>query len=164
MRARVSRALSGQNMLLGPSGGAGAFRTATFVRHGGFSHQLFAWGEDADLALRLCLAGEKVAGLGLDLKHQGGHSVAGSELRSFRARLLARNRVVIAARLYSIPQTVAFGTFFAMVLLAKLPSMVSAGTLGANIRGISEGIRLWRTERTHYRGPRCRLLASWGRI
>lgn len=162
-RARVSRALSGANLLFGPSGGAGAFRKAAFARQGGFCEQLFAWGEDADLALRLYLANEKVVGLGLGLEHQGGHSISSDELKSFRARLLARNRVVIAARLYSVPQTIAFGAFFALVLVAKFPAMVSAGTLTANITGIREGARLWRTARSHYQGPRCRLAASWRR-
>lgn len=44
---------------LGPSGGAAAYRTADFLKVGGFDEALFAYGEDVDLALRLYAAGAR---------------------------------------------------------------------------------------------------------
>jgi len=45
--------------ILGPSGAAAAYRRATFLAVGGFAPQLFAYWEDADLALRLWREGYK---------------------------------------------------------------------------------------------------------
>ena len=44
---------------LGPSGGAAAYRTADFLKVGGFDEAFFAYGEDVDLALRLHAAGAR---------------------------------------------------------------------------------------------------------
>lgn len=156
-RARVYRAIGGAGRLLGPSGGAAAFRRKTFLRMGGFYEPLFAWGEDADLAMRLHLAGHTCAELDLSLPHQGGHSVTAGGVSRRRAQLLVSNRITIAARLYSGPQAVAFAAFLCAVLIAKTPRMVQHGTLGAHYAGIAGACRNVRHARDSYTGPRLRL-------
>lgn len=47
--------------LLGPSGGAAAYRRAAWEEAGGFDPHFFLYGEDLDLALRLRLAGWRAA-------------------------------------------------------------------------------------------------------
>ncbi len=49
-------------LLLGPSGGAGAYRRSAWEEAGGFEPAFFVYAEDQDLALRLRLAGWKAAG------------------------------------------------------------------------------------------------------
>ncbi|HZO37376.1 MAG TPA: glycosyltransferase family 2 protein [Solirubrobacteraceae bacterium] len=61
--------------LLGPSGGAAAYRRSAWDQAGGFDERLFAYGEDVDLALRLRGAGwTAVAAPGARGIHLGGRS------------------------------------------------------------------------------------------
>ncbi len=156
-RAWVYRAIGGGGRLLGPSGGAAAFRRKTFLKMGGFYEPLFAWGEDADLAMRLHLIGEPCASLDLSLPHQGGHSVTAGRVSRRRAQLLVSNRITIAARLYSMPQGLAFAAFLGAVLLAKTPRMIRQGTVGAHWAGITQAGHGLRHARASYTGPRLRL-------
>ena len=119
---------------LGPSGGAGVFPTDLFHRFGGFHEPMFAWGEDADLALRLYAGGVRTATLDLALPHAKGHSVAGDEqLSGFRAFLLARNRVLVGARTFS-------SSFAILAALDKSKSEFSVRpTLLSNIRSATTG-------------------------
>ncbi len=88
-------------LLAAPSGGLAAYRRAAFEHAGGFDEQLFAYGEDVDLGLRLRLAGwtaaEAPSARGV---HEGGASIGvGSprqrELFGFaRGFLLARYGVL----------------------------------------------------------------------
>ncbi len=153
-RSLIERAIRGGEQLIGPSGGAAAFRREAFLEMGGFYEPLFAWGEDADLALRLHLAGHTCAELDLAVPHQGGHSVTAGAVTRRRAGLLVGNRITIAARLYSAPQTVAFGAFLAAVLIAKVPRMIRHGTLGAHVRGVERACRGIPAARASYGGPR----------
>ena len=127
---------------LGPSGGAAILPTDLMRRYGGFAEPLFAWGEDADLAFRLYASGIRTGTIDLALPHAWGHSVEGEpKLHGFRAFLLARNRVLVAARNLSWP-----------LLLIALPLMVLAhlalgvrrarqGLLGPFLRGVGHGLR-----------------------
>ncbi len=160
LRERVYRLAGGGGRLIGPSGGAAAYRASAFRAHGGLHDAYFAWGEDADLALRLSLAGARTEALELGLRHQGGHSVTGAGVRR-RAELLARNRVLLAARLYSLPQALLFGAFLAGVLVLKVPAMVAARTLAANLRGVAAGVRGARAARRAHPGPRLRVRDTW---
>lgn len=160
IRESLYRAVGGAGALLGPSGGAAAYRTSLFRQLGGFYEAMFAWGEDADLALRLHMAGQTCLPLDLGLPHQGGHSVAAGTVTKRRAYLLSRNRIWVAARLYSWPQTVLFTVFLLAVLVAKTPVMLWKGTLWANLRGITSGYSSFRSIRTTYTGRRLRVLAS----
>ena len=78
IREALFRATGGAGALRGPSGGAAAYRPSLFREFGGFYEAMFAWGEDADLALRLHMAGHTCLPLDLGLPHHGGHSVAAS--------------------------------------------------------------------------------------
>lgn len=159
-RAWLYRAIGGAGRLLGPSGGAAAFRRETFLSMGGFYEPLFAWGEDADLAMRLYLIGEPCAGLDISLPHQGGHSVTAGRVSRRRAKLLVSNRITIAARLYTMPQGLAFAAFLGVVLLAKTPRMVRNGTLVAHWAGVATAGRGVRHARASYAGPRLRLTGA----
>ena len=158
-REGLFRATGAAGPLLGPSGGAAAYRTSLFLQFGGFYEAMFAWGEDADLALRLHMAGQTCLPLDLGLPHQGGHSVAAGTVTKRRAYLLSRNRIWVAARLYSWPQTILFTVFLLAVLVAKTPVMLWKGTLGANLRGITSGYSSFRSVRTTYSGRRLRVMA-----
>lgn len=160
-RARLYRSVGGAGRLFGPSGGAAAIRREVFLAMGGFYEPLFAWGEDADLALRLHLRGHGCAALDLALPHLGGHSVTSGTVSRRRARLLVRNRVMIAARLYDVPQALSFGAFLAAVLIAKTPRMIRQRTLGAHLAGVVQGCVGIRSARASYLGPRLGL--SWPR-
>jgi N-acetylglucosaminyl-diphospho-decaprenol L-rhamnosyltransferase len=114
---------------LGPSGGAAVFPTAVFRRFGGFHEDLFAWGEDADLAYRLYASGVRTRTLGLGLPHEWGHSVDGDRaLNRLRAFLLARNRLLVAARTYTWP-----------LLLLALP-VLAVGHCGLALRRARQGL------------------------
>lgn len=147
-------AVTGEGKLWGPSGGAGAFRRERLLALGGFYAPLFAWGEDADFAIRAAQQGEKTAAIPLTLNHLGGHSVSSSEGRRFRVRILIRNRVVIAGRLYSNGLCLLFFVFSVVVLLAKSPRLLASGTLVAWLSGFVEGCRLFPGERRRYSGVR----------
>lgn len=159
-RGKLYLAVGGAGALLGPSGGAAAYRTSLFRQFGGFYETLFAWGEDADLAMRLHLAGHSCLPLDLALPHQGGHSVAEAQIAERRAYLLVRNRIWVAARLYSWPLAILFTAFLLAVLAAKIPLMLKQGVLWANLRGVAHGYSTFRAIRTTYTGRRLRVLAS----
>jgi GT2 family glycosyltransferase len=114
---------------LGPSGGAGVFPVALYRRFGGFHEDLFAWGEDADLAYRLYASGVPTRVLDLTLPHARGHSIDGDPgLGRFRAFLLARNRLLVAARVFTGP-----------LLLLALPIMLLAHC-GLGLRRARQGL------------------------
>jgi N-acetylglucosaminyl-diphospho-decaprenol L-rhamnosyltransferase len=138
----IDRAADAGRGPLGPSGGAAVFPVALLRRFGGFHEEFFAWGEDADLAFRLYAAGVRTRALNLSLPHAWGHSVEGDrKLGRRRAFLLARNRVLVAARTFSGP-----------LLLTALPVMVLGhgalalrrvrqGTLVPFLAGVAQGLR-----------------------
>jgi N-acetylglucosaminyl-diphospho-decaprenol L-rhamnosyltransferase len=133
---------------IGPSGGAAVFPTELYQRFGGLHEPFFAWGEDADLALRLYAAGVRTATLDLGLPHAWGHSVAGDgDLSSRRAFLLARNRVVVAMRTLSWPLLLAGLPLAAVSHLALAARRIRQGTLRPFLAGVWRGLR---------EGPRAR--------
>jgi GT2 family glycosyltransferase len=126
---------------LGPSGGAAVFPAAVFDELGGFHAPLFAWGEDADLAFRLYATGLHTRALDLGLPHKGGHSVDGdAELLGFRAYLLARNRILVAARCFSWPLALLAIPFLAVAHLALALRRARQGLLRPFLRGVGRGL------------------------
>jgi N-acetylglucosaminyl-diphospho-decaprenol L-rhamnosyltransferase len=91
-------------VLLGPSGGAAAYRRSAFEAAGGFDEAFFAYGEDVDLALRLRAAGWTAAAAdGARGVHLGGASFGvGSPLQrrlgGFARGFLLRRYGVLRSR------------------------------------------------------------------
>lgn len=126
---------------LGPSGGAALFHAETFSKLGGFDEDLFAWGEDAGLAVRSYAAGIRTHLLLLELEHEGGHSVASPAGQRFKAALLSRNRILVIRRDFSRPFAVTVGTAQLGVILANGVRKVFLGTAKQHFRGIRDGLR-----------------------
>lgn len=146
-RGSVGRRLLGTGALVGPSGGAAVYRVQALRDVGGFDPDLFAWGEDVDVALRLKSAGWGVVEHDAVLQHRGGHSVTDAPTRRVRAYNLARNRWVIAGRHYSRSQVLRMAAFqfaFAPVLAVRA---CKGRVVSAQCRGTWDGLRAFRRER-----------------
>ncbi|WP_406077168.1 glycosyltransferase family 2 protein [Micromonospora sp. NBC_00858] len=140
---------------LGPSGGAAVFPTDLFRRFGGFYEHLFAWGEDADLAFRLYASGVHTRRSELVLPHAGGHSVEGDhKLQAFRAFLLARNRLLVAARTFTWPLMLVAIPVLALAHLGLAVRRVRQGLLRPFLRGVGEGLRGGPSARRQWQGKR----------
>ncbi|MGN9914301.1 glycosyltransferase family 2 protein [Phytohabitans sp. LJ34] len=140
---------------IGPSGGGAVFPTAVFEEFGGFHEHLFAWGEDADLAYRLYAAGRRTRPLDLALRHAGGHSVEGDgKLLGFRAFLLARNRILVAARTFSWPLALLAIPFIALAHCALAARRARQGLLRPFLRGVARGLWESPAARREWRGER----------
>ncbi|MEU7614347.1 glycosyltransferase [Micromonospora sp. NPDC049204] len=140
---------------LGPSGGAAVFPTELFHQFGGFYEHLFAWGEDADLAYRLYASGYRTRALDLVLPHAGGHSVEGdNKLQGFRAFLLARNRLLVAARVFTWPLMLLAMPVLALAHLALAARRVRQGLLWPFLRGVGRGLAESPAARRQWNGKR----------
>jgi N-acetylglucosaminyl-diphospho-decaprenol L-rhamnosyltransferase len=140
---------------LGPSGGAAVFPIALYQRMGGLWEPFFAWGEDADLALRLTAAGIRTATLDLHLPHAWGHSVADDPgLGARRAFLLARNRIMVALRNLTVPLLVLGAPLAVLAHLGLALRRIRQGTLRPFLAGIWAGLREGPAARRANPGPR----------
>jgi N-acetylglucosaminyl-diphospho-decaprenol L-rhamnosyltransferase len=145
---------------LGPSGGAAVFPVPLYQRFGGFHEPYFAWGEDADLAYRLFAAGVRTRALDLALPHAWGHSVEGDRaLGAFRAYLLARNRILVAARTFSWPLLVLAVPVMAVAHLGLGLRRARQGLLRPFLRGVGRGLLGAPGARKSLRGKRFGLRA-----
>lgn len=125
---------------LGPSGGAGVFHRDEFLRLGGFRAEFFAWGEDAEFALRLWLRGVRTDELELGLDHVGGHSVQGIATLRRKARWLARNRILLLRLDTTRVFRLVYGTLQLLLMIANgVLKKSRARTAGAHFAGIREG-------------------------
>jgi GT2 family glycosyltransferase len=113
-RLRLRPPGEASGVLLGPSGGAAAYRRSAFEAAGGFDDAFFAYGEDVDLALRLRALGWRAAeapdargvhlggasfGVGSPLQRRLGGFARGFLLRRYgvlRSRAVLRALVVDA--------------------------------------------------------------------
>ncbi|UWZ36877.1 glycosyltransferase [Dactylosporangium roseum] len=140
---------------LGPSGGAGVFPTTLFRQFGGLYEPMFAWGEDADLAFRMYASGVRTGTLDLALPHAWGHSVEGdTKLSEFRSFLLARNRVLVAARDFTWPLLLCALPLLLVSHMALAVRRALKGLLGSFLRGIGRGLVMAPAARRDWRGPR----------
>jgi N-acetylglucosaminyl-diphospho-decaprenol L-rhamnosyltransferase len=125
-------------LLLGPSGGAAAYRRQAFAEVGGFDDRLFAYGEDVDLALRLRHAGWKAAeaprASGV---HVGGASVG---VDSPRQRYLAGFARTFLLRRYGVLRGRHAPRALAIEALVVAAGLVRGRTL-AHVRGRIAGWR-----------------------
>ncbi|TDC41815.1 glycosyltransferase [Micromonospora sp. KC213] len=148
---------------LGPSGGAAVFPTELFGRFGGFHEHLFAWGEDAELAFRLYAAGVRTRTIDVMLPHAGGHSVDGDDrLQGFRAFLLARNRLLVAARTFTWPLMLVAVPVLAVAHLALAARRARQGLLRPFLRGVGRGLREGPAARRQWRGERFGFATLYG--
>lgn len=151
----IDRSATVSRAPLGPSGGAAVFPTELFRRFGGFYEHLFAWGEDADLAFRLYASGLRTRGLDLVLPHAGGHSVEGdTKLQGFRAFLLARNRLLVAARTFTWPLMLVALPVLALAHVALAARRVRQGLLRPFLRGVGRGLMEGPAARRQWTGKR----------
>ncbi|MGB2567555.1 glycosyltransferase family 2 protein [Micromonospora citrea] len=158
----IDRPATASRPPLGPSGGAAVFPTDLFRRFGGFDEHLFAWGEDADLAFRLCGAGLRTRALDLVLPHAGGHSVEGDDkLQGFRAFLLARNRLLVAARTFSWPLMLVAVPILALAHVALAARRVRQGLLRPFLRGVGRGLVEGPAARRQWQGERFGFACLW---
>lgn len=139
------RPVESRRAAVGPSGGAALLDTQVFSDLGGFDPDVFAWGEDAGLAMRMFSSETPVEVLDLRLFHIGGHSVDSKRGAQFKARLLARNRVIVAKREFSVCARILIGPLHWAALLANGLVKVRAGIAPAYFYGLYEGVRAART-------------------
>jgi GT2 family glycosyltransferase len=132
---------SGKLPVIGPSGGAALIWKNLFDDLGGFDEDLFAWGEDGSFALRLRAAGLHTLVATSVLDHVGGHSVASLEGQRFKARLLARNRVIVFRRDLSIGLRILICVpFLAAMILNGVVSKSRSRTARAYFGGLARGL------------------------
>ncbi|MET7668458.1 glycosyltransferase family 2 protein [Micromonospora luteifusca] len=159
----IDRTAATSRRPLGPSGGAAVFATELFHRFGGFYEHLFAWGEDADLAFRMYAAGLRTRELDVMLPHAGGHSVEGdNKLQGFRAFLLARNRLLVAARTFTWPLMVVAIPVLALAHLALAARRASQGLLRPFLRGVGRGLVEGPAARRQWKGKRFGFASLFG--
>lgn len=125
---------------LGPSGGAALFYRDTFLSFGGFDTDLFAWGEDAGLAVRMYASGIKTRLLPLELEHEGGHSVASLAGQRFKAGLLSRNRLWVIRRDFSRSFGATIGLAQLVMILANGIRKITLGTGKEHFQGVARGL------------------------
>ncbi|MEU2611316.1 glycosyltransferase [Micromonospora sp. NPDC007271] len=151
----IDRSATVSRAPLGPSGGAAVFPADLFRRFEGFYEHLFAWGEDADLAFRLYASGLRTRGLDLVLPHAGGHSVEGdNKLQGFRAFLLARNRLLVASRVFTWPLLLVALPILALAHVALAARRVRQGLLRPFLRGVGRGLLEGPAARRQWQGKR----------
>ena len=125
---------------LGASGGAALFHRDSFDTFGGFDEDLFAWGEDAGLAIRMYAAGTQTDELLLGLQHEGGHSVASLAGQRLKARLLSRNRLLVLKRNFTLPFLVTVGLAQFVMILANGIRKILLHTGVQHYSGVLEGL------------------------
>ncbi|MCW2757781.1 MAG: hypothetical protein JWO46_1527 [Nocardioidaceae bacterium] len=154
--------LEDRAVLLGPSGGAAVYPRSSYVDAGGFDPLFFAWGEDADLAMRLAARGERPpVVLDLRLEHSGGHSLGNPAIVQRKAQLMARNRLFVAARCLSTPALVAYAAPGVAFHVANAARKARSGTLRSWAAGTSEGLRRFGEVRRTQTGPRLGVVRAW---
>ncbi len=129
--------------LIGPSGGAGLYLRSTYMRLGGFFEPLFAWGEDADLAMRFHAEGATCSILDLQLPHQGQHSINQTRSsRSLKASLLTRNRLLVAERNLTISRLLFFVGAHVLIITSQSIRNLRRGTFLATWSGFFNGLKI----------------------
>ncbi|UIN32291.1 glycosyltransferase family 2 protein [Microbacterium binotii] len=134
------RPIPSRLLCLGPSGGAAIFNRAQFLAYGGFREDLFAWGEDADLALRMWTDGVVTDELHLGLVHVGGHSLSGVSGLRRKARWLARNRLYMLRADYSRTAQLTLGVAQVALMIANGVRKISTRTAVAHFAGMIDGL------------------------
>lgn len=149
LRHRPPEAVPGQ--LLGPSGGAAAYRRSAWEQVGGFDPAFFLYGEDVDLALRLRLAGWRPAAAATARAvHLGGATTGRDSPTQRRCAGYARGFIL---RRYRVLRTRRGPRAFLIELLTVIYGVFKAWT----VVPLSSRIDGWRAAG---RGPRLAIPAD----
>lgn len=128
--------------IVGPSGGGAVIPLEVFHAVGPFNEAYFAWGEDAEWAMRASRLGFETQALTVALAHEGRHTITDRARRNHRAFLLARNRVwfwkAFAPRLLRRIALLAPWIGSAVVIAAR---GINDRTVRARVGGLLAGIR-----------------------
>jgi GT2 family glycosyltransferase len=118
-----------QEEVLWPDGCAAMYRKSMLERIGGFDEDLFAYGDDAELGLRARIAGWRCVYMpGAVVKHHRGSTLGRGNPE--RVRLIERNRILLAAKLFPWSLLVFNPLFFAVRMAAGL---IAAGAGGGDL-------------------------------
>lgn len=110
--------------VLWPDGCAAMYRKTMLDQIGGFDEDLFAYGDDAELGLRARIAGWKCLYMpGAVVRHRRGSTMGQGNPE--RVRLIERNRILLAAKLFPWSLLLLNPFYFALRMMA---GVFAAGT------------------------------------
>ena len=127
--------------VLWPDGCAAMYRKSMLDRIGGFDEDLFAYGDDAELGLRARIAGWRCLYMPRAVvRHRRGSTMG--QGNPDRVRLIERNRILLAAKLFPWSLLVLNPFFFAIRMLAGLAASASGEGDLAAFPGIGGKLRV----------------------
>jgi GT2 family glycosyltransferase len=126
---------------LWPDGCAAMYRKAMLDRIGGFDEDFFAYGDDAELGLRARIAGWKcIYAPNAVVRHHRGSTMGKDSWR--RLKLIERNRVLLALKLFPWSLLILNPLFFAMRVAAGLAMAGRGAGDTAHFPGIRGKLRM----------------------
>jgi GT2 family glycosyltransferase len=130
-----------QEEVLWPDGCAAMYRKSMLERIGGFDEDLFAYGDDAELGLRARIAGWRCVYMpGAVVRHRRGSTMGQGNPE--RVRLIERNRILLAAKLFPWSLLVWNPVFFAVRMVAGLFAAGAGGGDLAAFPGLGGKLRV----------------------
>jgi N-acetylglucosaminyl-diphospho-decaprenol L-rhamnosyltransferase len=129
-----------RQILIGPSGGAIYVPATQRSVVLDFWPPYFAWGEDADTAVRAHLQGVTTRIIPIPLEHLGGHSVKDRAGHRLKARLLYRNRILFWVRIPTRGVKLLLTPVWCAALVALLVKGMRDGTFLARLAGLCDAV------------------------
>ena len=130
-----------QEEVLWPDGCAAMYRKAMLERIGGFDEDLFAYGDDAELGLRARIAGWRCVYMpGAVVRHRRGSTLGQGNPE--RVRLIERNRILLAAKLFPWSLLIWNPLFFGLRMAAGLCAAGAGGGDLAAFPGVGGKLRV----------------------
>lgn len=130
-----------QEEVLWPDGCAAMYRKSMLDQIGEFDEDLFAYGDDAELGLRARIAGWRCLYMpGAVVRHRRGSTMGQGNPE--RVRLIERNRILLAAKLFPWSLLLLNPFFFAIRILAGVVAAASASGDLAAFPGIGGKLRV----------------------
>jgi hypothetical protein len=131
----------GEEFVLGACAAAALYRRSLFGDIGLFDEDFFAYCEDADLSFRAQLAGYRCLYVPGSVVYHIGSVSTGGKRSATATRLGARNSVSLLVKnlpLSAVPHVL---PFFVLEQLGRLLAAAAAGSLRAQLQGLSEARR-----------------------